>query len=386
MGFKLASGSTPGYDRFLLLVTVFLLIISVVLISSASVMEATLRYGNSSYLMVKQLEAIIAALLAATVAAAVPSAVWKAGSVYLMLVVLVLLIVVLIVGREINEAKRWISLGVFNLQPAELLKLFWILYFSSYVSRKGREVRHTVKGFLKPMGFIAAMALLLLLQPDFGSLVVVTAITFAILWVGGSRLIFYILTLAVTCVMGAILVITQPYRMRRVLSFLDPWEDQFGSGYQLTQSLMAFGRGGLSGEGLGNSLQKLGYLPEAHTDFITSILGEEFGFIGMCVVIALEFIIVCKAVRLGIRILRQEPVFEGYAAFGIGVWFCLQTFINIGAASGALPTKGLTLPLVSYGGSSMLVSCVAVAVLLRLDYEQRQKHALWGGIKDGAGR
>ncbi len=170
---------------------------------------------------------------------------------------------------------------------------------------------------------------------------------------------------------GALLILTQPYRMARVTSFLDPWKDQFGSGYQLTQSLMAFGRGGLFGEGLGNSIQKLGYLPEAHTDFVTSILGEELGFVGVMAVIVLEFVIIVKAVLLAFRILDRAPAFQGFAAFGIGTWFCLQTVINIGAASGALPTKGLTLPLISYGGSSLIVSLAAIGILLRIDFEFR---------------
>ncbi|MDY6321365.1 MAG: FtsW/RodA/SpoVE family cell cycle protein, partial [Succinivibrio sp.] len=182
---------------------------------------------------------------------------------------------------------------------------------------------------------------------------------------------YYGLSVAALGAAGVMLVVTQSYRMARITAFLDPWADQFGSGYQLTQSLMAFGRGGLLGQGLGNSIQKLGYLPEAHTDFVTAVLGEEFGFAGMCVVILLEFFIALKAIRLGFRILKNGSVFQGFLAFGIGVLFCLQTTINIGVASGALPTKGLTLPLVSFGGSSMIVSCVAVAVLLRIEFELR---------------
>ena len=200
---------------------------------------------------------------------------------------------------------------------------------------------------------------------------VVTSITFGILFVSGAGLTKFFLTGFIVALIGAALIVFQPYRWRRVMSFLDPWADEFGSGYQLTQSLMAFGRGGVHGEGIGNSIQKLGYLPEAHTDFVTAILGEELGFVGMLIVIALEFFIVFKAVRLSFALLRHAPSFAGYAAFGIGCWFALQTVINIGAATGALPTKGLTLPLVSYGGSSLMITMAALALLMRIDFEYR---------------
>lgn len=363
-------GSGLRFDRSLVVVTLLLLCLSVVLISSASVMEASVRYADSMYLVKKHLLAVAAALLAALVTAAVPTEFWKKYSIHLMAVMIILLILVLLLGRNINEARRWLSLGFFNLQPAELLKLCWIFYFSSYVSRKSAELR-TFKGFLKPLIFIGIFGFLLLMQPDFGSMVVITMITFCMLWIAGVRIFHYLAVGALLAVLSGLMVVIEPYRMRRVTSFLNPWQDQFGSGYQLTQSLMAFGRGGLFGEGLGNSIQKMGYLPEAHTDFVTAVLGEELGFAGMCVMIFLEFFIVVKALRLAFRILHKNSIFQGYVVLGIGVWFCLQTFINIGAASGALPTKGLTLPLISYGGSSLLVCCCAIAVLLRVDYEYR---------------
>ena len=232
-------------------------------------------------------------------------------------------------------------------------------------------VRHMLSGFIKPLCFIGFIAGLLLMQPDFGSLVVVTAITFGILFVAGAGLLKYVSTLSLVALAGAIIIWVQPYRLARITAFLDPWQDRFRTGYQLTQSLMAFGRGGLTGEGIGNSIQKLGYLPEAHTDFVMSIMGEECGFIGVCFVILLEFIIVAKAIMLSAKILKQKVMFQGYVAFGIGMFFCLQTVINIGAASGGLPTKGLTLPLISYGGSSLIVCMWALAILLRIDYEWR---------------
>lgn len=289
-----------------------------------------------------------------------------------MILVVLLLIAVLFLGRTINGAKRWISLGPVNLQPAELLKFFWILYISSFVSRKMAEVRTRFKGFIKPILVLAIMAFLLLEQPDLGSLFVVSALATALLWFAGSPLLYYLFLVLILALVTVFAIALEPYRLMRVTSFMDPWADQFGSGYQLTQSLMAFGRGGVFGQGLGNSIQKLGYLPEAHTDFVTSILGEEFGFVGMLVVIILEFIIIYKALHLGFEILRNGPKFQGFVASGIGVWFCLQATINIAVASGAMPTKGLTLPLVSFGGSSMIVFCVAIAVLLRIDFELRR--------------
>ena len=211
------------------------------------------------------------------------------------------------------------------------------------------------------------------MQPDMGSLVVLTVITYAIMFVAGVGLLKYIVIGIVLFIVGSLFIKFSPYRARRVTSFLDPWSDEFGSGYQLTQSLMAYGRGGLWGEGLGNSYQKLGYLPEAHTDFVTAIFGEEFGFVGMCVLIVLEFVIVYKAISIGVKILKSDAIYQGYVAVGIGAWIALQTFINIGAASGGLPTKGLTLPFISYGGSSLMVFCTAVGILLRIDYEWRNK-------------
>ncbi len=366
-------------DRTLIVVSLLLLLISIVLISSASVQEAYTSTGDQYYYLKRQLIFTGVAVTWGLIMTTIPSKTWFNISVPLMGISLFLLILVLIIGREVNEAKRWIAFGPINLQPAELLKLFWIIYFSSYTSRKIEMLHNKVWGFFKPMGFIAVIAFLLLMQPDFGSLVVVTAITYGILFVAGAGLLKYILTLSVIGGIGALIVWFQPYRLARVTSFLDPWQDRFGSGYQLTQSLMAFGRGGLTGEGIGNSIQKLGYLPEAHTDFVMAIMGEECGFLGVCFVIALEFVIISKALILSAKILRQRSQFQGYLAFGIGMFFCLQTVINIGAASGGLPTKGLTLPLISYGGSSLIVCMWALGILLRIDFEWR--HQQLGKLK-----
>lgn len=359
------------FDRTIIFVSLLLLLISIVLISSASVQEAFNKTGDTYFYLKRQVAFTAVAITWGILMTSIPSKTWFNIALPLMGVAMALLVLVLIVGKEVNDAKRWIGIGPINLQPAELLKLFWIIYFSSYTCRKIEMVRHQISGFIKPLCFIGCIAGLLLMQPDFGSLVVVTAITFGILFVAGAGLLKYVSTLSLVALAGAVIIWVQPYRLARITAFLDPWQDRFGKGYQLTQSLMAFGRGGLTGEGIGNSIQKLGYLPEAHTDFVMSIMGEECGFIGVCFVILLEFIIVAKAIMLSAKILKQKVMFQGYVAFGIGMFFCLQTVINIGAASGGLPTKGLTLPLISYGGSSLIVCMWALAILLRIDYEWR---------------
>ena len=367
----MAASKSAGFDRWLLFVVILLLCIGVVIISSASVMESLVRYGDELYQMKKHIITIVMAVFCSIIVVMIPTETLKKLSVWGMLVSLLLLVLVLVVGRDINDARRWISLGFFNLQPAEVMKICWILYFSSYPSRKIEAVSNTNLGFLKPVGFMTIIVGLLMKQPDFGSTVVVCSITLGILWLAGAGLLKYVLMVICLIIVGYYFVLFEPYRLRRVTSFLDPWADQFGSGYQLTQSLMAFGRGGLWGQGLGNSIQKLGYLPEAHNDFIAAILGEEFGMVGVCFVLLLELVIVFKAFKLGFAILRHDALFQGYVACGIGVWFYLQTIINIGVASGAFPTKGLTLPLVSYGGSAMIVCTCACTILLRIDYEWR---------------
>ena len=358
-----------GFDRWIFISATLLLIMSVILIGSSSIMESEKLYHSDFYLLIKHMISIAVACVLAFFCALIPSNVLDKPSLKLMIAITLMLILVLLIGRSINGARRWINLGVVNLQPAEFLKLCWILYLSRFVSRRVIEVRTSIFGCIKPCSLVFLIAVLLLFQPDMGSLVVIVVLSLGLLWTGGAKFVYYVFFFVAVALACAVLVLFQPYRMSRVISFMDPWADQFGSGYQLTQSLMAFGRGGLWGQGLGNSIVKLGYLPEAHNDFVTSILGEELGFAGVCVVLLLEYIIIIKAVRLGFKILRKGPVFQGFVACGIGFLFCTQTFVNIGAASGALPTKGLTLPLISFGGSSMIVFCCAVAMLLRIDFE-----------------
>ncbi len=362
-----------GFDRSIVLATFILLIVSLVLITSSSIMESYTEFNDEFFYAKRQFLNIVVALFLGVITLSIPTSFYKNYNVHLLLFALFLIFLVLVIGIEVNNAKRWIKIGPVNIQPAEVLKLFWILYFSSYVCRRIYEVRYQKKGFLKPFIFIVLMAFALLLQPDYGSTFVITVTTFAMLFVAGAGLLKYLITFVAVAIVGALLIVVAPYRVNRVMSFLDPWQDQFGDSYQLTQSLMAFGRGGIFGEGLGNSIQKLGYLPEAHNDFISSILAEEMGFVGVMCVVILEFFLVYKAVSLSFKILRQNINYQALVSFGIGAWFFCQTIINIGMASGALPTKGLTLPLVSYGGSSLIMSICAVAILLRIDYEWRNR-------------
>lgn len=362
-----------GYDRTILITSILLLCVSIILIFSASINESQVHTGDMFFYLKRQVLNILVALFFGFIALSINTKIWEKYSLYFMFFTILLLVLVLIVGREINHAKRWLELGVFNFQPGEMLKFFWGIYFSDYINRKIDAVRFTKSGFWKPMIFLGVFSLLLLLQPDFGTLVVVAIMTFGLLWAAGAGLIKFLVTLFAFAIALSIAAITQPYRVARLMTFLDPWADVFDTGYQLTLSLMAFGRGGLFGEGMGNSLIKLQYLPEAHTDFVSSILGEEFGFIGLLVVLLLELILVYKAFSLSFRILRMGNFFQGYVAFSIGTVLAVQTFINLAMSSGMAPTKGLTLPLISYGGSSLIFSLMFVAILLRIDFEWRHK-------------
>ena len=360
-----------GIDKWILIVSVILLCIGFIAVTSASIMESTIKYGDAWYQAKKHGMSIGMSLVCGLICLSIRSSFWKNRSIIALFVVSLMLVAVLAIGREINGAKRWLSLGIMNMQPAEFLKLLWILYFGGYVSKRILSISTTYLGFFKPFAFLFVILCLLMSQPDFGSFVVISVITMAIIWVAGAGFLKFLSVFIPLGFAGIFAIAMSAYRMRRISTFRDPWADPFGSGYQLIQSLMAFGRGGLKGEGLGNSMLKQGYLPEAHTDFITSIIGEEFGFIGMCVLILLELFIIYKALAIGIRILKVDAIFQGYVCVGIGAWFLLQTLINITAASGGMPTKGLTLPLISYGGSSLMVTCSAIAILLRIDYEWR---------------
>jgi cell division protein FtsW len=272
-------------------------------------------------------------------------------------------------GSSVNGAKRWINLGISRFQVVEAVKVLYIVWLSSYLVRFRDEVNATWPAMLKPLGVAVALVGLLLLQPDFGSSTLLLAITAGMLVLGGVNLPRMSAPIVIGLPIFAFIAILEPYRMRRITSFMNPWEDQLGSGYQLSNALMAVGRGEWWGVGLGGSVQKLNYLPEAHTDFIFSVIGEELGFVGVCAVIALYAVLAGRAFHLGLRCVEMRRHFAGYCAFGIALWISMQSFVSIGVNLGLLPTKGLTLPLISSGGSSVMMTCVAMGLLLRVSYE-----------------
>ncbi|ALT00515.1 cell division protein FtsW [Lacimicrobium alkaliphilum] len=365
-----ARGMRP-YDLGLLLIALALMSIGLMVVTSASMPTAARLFDNPFHFAIRHGIYLVLAVIAALVTLQIPMRWWQASNVYLLLLSLLLLVAVLVAGRTVNGATRWLAIGPLTIQAAEPAKLFFFCYLAGYLVRRYEEVTENLKGFIKPLAVLFFLALLLLMQPDLGTVVVMFATTVGLLFLAGARLwqFFGLLLSGLSAVVA--LIMFEEYRLRRITAFLDPWADPFGSGYQLTQSLMAYGRGDLFGQGLGNSLQKLEYLPEAHTDFIMAILAEELGFVGVCAVLALLMMLVLKALRLGNLALQQERPFEGYLAHSIGIWFAFQTTVNVGASAGLLPTKGLTLPLVSYGGNSLILMCVAVAILVRIDFELR---------------
>jgi cell division protein FtsW len=275
------------------------------------------------------------------------------------------------VGREINGSSRWLPLGPVNLQVAEIMKLFAIIYVADYIQRNQSLLSVNIQKVLTPLVVLGMAAILLLLQPDMGSVVVIMSTVMAMLFLGGARLDAFAGLISILGGVFALLIWQAPYRLQRLQTFLNPWEDQFGSGFQLTQALIAFGRGDWLGVGLGSSMQKLFYLPEAHTDFLYSILAEELGLLGALLVMALFFIFIWRALAIGRAAEKAGQIFGAQIAYGIGIWLGLQACVNMGVNMGALPTKGLTLPLMSYGGSSLVIVCVAIALLLRVDMESR---------------
>ncbi|GKV91283.1 MULTISPECIES: cell division protein FtsW [Pectobacterium] len=359
------------YDRTLVWLTLGLAVIGFVMVTSAS-MPVGQRLASDPFLFAKR-DAIYLGLAfgLSLITLRVPMEIWQRYSPVLLLLAMVMLLVVLAVGSSVNGASRWISLGPLRIQPAELSKLALFCYLSSYMVRKVEEVRNNFWGFCKPMGVMVVLAVLLLAQPDLGTVVVLFITTLAMLFLAGAKMWQFLAIIGCGVFAVGLLIVAEPYRMRRVTSFWNPWDDPFGSGYQLTQSLMAFGRGEFWGQGLGNSVQKLEYLPEAHTDFIFSILGEELGYIGVVLALLMIFFVAFRAMSIGKRALEIDQRFSGFLACSIGVWFSFQTLVNVGAAAGMLPTKGLTLPLISYGGSSLLIMSTAIVLLLRIDFETR---------------
>jgi cell division protein FtsW len=373
-----------AYDASLAWTALLLLAFGLVMVYSASIAmsEASAHTGNRAwYFLMRHGIFLAVGLAAAAVAFQVPMKAWERLAPWLFIAGGVLLVLVLIpgIGKSVNGSRRWLSLFVVNVQPSEFMKLAVVLYAASYAVRRAAFLtneqpmkRTLLRGFLPLFAVMVGIGGLLLVEPDFGAFVVIVAIAFGILFLGGlDWRLFLGLALLLPFALGAILV-AAPYRLQRLTAFLDPWSDPLGKGYQLSHSLIAFGRGEWLGVGLGSSVEKLLFLPEAHTDFLLAVVAEELGFAGVALVIALFTWLLYRAYAIGRQAARLERSFAALVAQGIGVWIGVQAFINIGVNVGVLPTKGLTLPLLSFGGSGIVVNCIAIAILLRVDFENRR--------------
>ncbi len=363
-----------GFDLWLLGAAVALLMVGMIMIASASIDIADIRNNSPFFYVMRHGSFLVLGLVAGFAVVNVPISWWKNSGWLLLFVSLVLLIVVLLpgIGKTVNGSTRWIGVGSLNIQVSELAKLFLVAYMAGYLDRRRDEVMASWWGFLKPMLVMFAAAFLLLMEPDFGATVVIASAVLGMIFLSGARIGQFMVLIVGCGILAVLLVVSQPYRLKRLTGYTDPWADQFGSGYQLSQALIAFGRGEWTGLGLGNSVQKLFYLPEAHTDFVFAILAEEFGLLGCAVVILLFATLVFRALKIGLLAERAQQQFAAYFAYGIALLLGGQALINMGANTGLLPTKGLTLPLVSYGGSSLVVSCMCIGVLTRINLERCQ--------------
>src|SRR5262245_25861737 len=367
----------PEYDRSLAWAALLLVTLGLVMVYSASIAtaEASRFAGhNPAYFLLRHGVFLGVSLAAATAVFMVPARYWQKAAPWLFALGVVLLVLVLIpgIGREVNGARRWLSLWAINVQPSEIMKLAVVLYAADYTVRKHAVLKSFKRGLLPMLGVMLVVAWLLLREPDFGAFVVVAVTAFGVLFLGGMSGRHFTALLGMLAIGFAALVLSSPYRMQRIFGFMDPWSDPFGKGYQLSHALIAFGRGEWFGVGLGASVEKLHYLPEAHTDFLLAVIAEELGFVGVMVVIAMFVWIVLRAFAIGRQAAVRERHFASLAAQGIGVLIGFQALINMGVNMGLLPTKGLTLPLMSFGGSGLLMNCIALAILIRIDWENRQ--------------
>jgi len=360
-----------GLDSTLIVLVVALIMIGLIMVASSSISVADSKASTPFYYFYRQLMAVAIGLTAAIVIFKIRLVYWEKSGMILLAASFALVVLVLIpgIGKTVNGSTRWIPIGVLNFQVSEIVKLFLIVYVAGYLVRHGEEVRSSLWGFIKPMIMVGMVCMFLLLEPDFGASVVIMATVLSMTYLAGARFIQFAAVITLFSLAAALLVYTSPYRLQRLTAFVNPWADPFDSGFQLTQSLIAVGSGGWSGTGLGGSVQKLFYLPEAHTDFLFAILAEEFGLIGVVIVIGLFSALVFKAFMIARKAESCGNQFAAYLAYGIGIWLGLQAFINIGVNMGVLPTKGLTLPLLSYGGSSLIVVSCSIGLLLRIAYE-----------------
>jgi cell division protein FtsW len=368
------SGSRPRhfvFDQVLLLIVGAILLLGLVMMTSASISIADRQVDEPLHYLERQGVGVLLGLVAAGFAMMIPTTVWERLSMPLLLIAFLLLVLVLIpgVGYEVNGSRRWMRLGVMNFQVSEVTRVLLLTYLASYVMRRQAELKENLNGFLKPLGVLMGAAGLLLLEPDFGAATVLMVTGLGVLFLAGVKLRHFFALVALASAGMALVAVTSAYRLKRLTTFMDPWADPFDSGFQLTQSLIAIGRGELFGVGLGSSVQKLFYLPEAHTDFVFAVLAEELGLAGVVVTLALFLILVWRAFHISRLAAEAGLAFQAYCAAAFGIWLGLQTFINIGVNMGILPTKGLTLPLMSYGGSSMLVTLGWLGLLMRIHHE-----------------
>ena len=358
-------------DPVLLGIVLTLLLGGFVILASASITIADTMTGEPFFYVERQLLAAAIGAAAGAVCLFVPMHVWQSLGPLMLLVGLALLCIVLVpgIGYEVNGATRWVRFGIMNLQVSEPARLCLLLYIAGYTVRQQKALRESFVGFLRPMLVLSLCCALLLAEPDFGAAIVLLATALVMLFVAGARIRDFLVFFSTALAAMIVLAVTSPYRMKRLTGFLDPWADPYNSGFQLTQSLIAIGRGEWLGVGLGDGVQKLFYLPEAHTDFVFAVFAEEFGLLGSLALIALFLALLWRVFKLAVRAANSERFFEAYLATGLGTWLGLQAFINVGVNMGLLPTKGLTLPLVSYGRSSLIVTIVAIALLLRIHHE-----------------
>ena len=360
-------------DISLVFVMLGLLTFGWVMVTSASMLVALDDYNNPYFYSIRQGFFAIISIFLFLLALLVPTKNYEKNFSAFFFIMLIVLVAVLVpgIGKSVNGARRWIPLIVINIQVAELAKLLAIIFFSGYISTNLSKMNEFKEGILTPISLLGCIAILLLMQPDFGSTVVISICVMGMLFVGGNKAQWYGLLLAAMVAMASILVIVSPYRMHRITGFLHPWENANGSGYQLVQALIGFGRGGWFGDGLGNGVQKQFFLPEAHTDFITSVIAEEIGIVGLMILLCVYLFIVFKALNIAKLAFDLKRHYQAFLAYGIGFWMGFQVFVNIGVNTGLLPTKGLTLPFISYGGSSLLIMCYTIGILLRIDFENK---------------
>lgn len=364
-------------DSLLVTVSFSLLLLGFVMVSSASLHLGAKMNDDAFYYPMRQFIHMMFGLSVAMFVAYRPMVFWReyGNKAFIFSVFLLLVVLIPGLGVKVNGSTRWLNIPGFRVQVSEIVKFFTVIFMANYVTRQQKNVQESSTALLKPLGLFAGVSFLLLLEPDFGSVVVMLVIVMGVMFLAGARLLQFIALLSIVGVLALMLVYFSPYRWQRVTSFLDPWADPLHTGFQLVQALISFGRGEWLGVGLGNGLQKLFYLPEAHTDFLFSVIGEELGLIGVTSVIILFSLFVWKAFAIGVAAEKIGERFSAFVAYGLGIWFGFQAFVNMGVNMGLLPTKGLTLPLMSYGGGSMMIMCSAVALLFRIHHEVTEYNA-----------